>query len=192
MICTGRGACPATTDAFLYTPMSPLSSPEQGMAAKGKHLPAAVRQTISHEADMEAIRRAEVTRWGSAGAASPSAMETEGSGAAAGGPLGQANVPRPTTAPGGGVVPLTLAERLKMAQGRGGAAAAAQKRDRPAHKGTWLDQLKEQRQARAAAAAGGGEGAGGAGKARFAVLYKFHEGVTNAVKRGVLMRDLLA
>ncbi|PRW55958.1 chromosome transmission fidelity 18-like protein [Chlorella sorokiniana] len=158
-----------------------------GMAAKGKHLPAAVRQTISHEADMEAIRRAEVTRWGPAGAsASASAMVTDG-GAPAAAPLGQANAQRPS----GGIVPLTLAERLKLAQGRGG-GAAAQTRERPAHKGTWLDQLKEQRQARVAAAAGGGEAAGGAGKARFAVLYKFHEGVTNAVKRGVLMRDLLA
>lgn len=176
-------------------PCIPFSilGPLQGMAATGKHLPAAVRQTISHEADMEAIRRAEVTRWGPAGAgASPAAMQTDG-GAAAGGPLGQANAQRPGaagSAPGGGIVPLTLAERLKLAQGQGG-GAAAQKRERPAHKGTWLDQLKEQRQAKAAAAANGGEAAGGAGKARFAVLYRFHEGVTNAVKRGVLMRDLL-
>ncbi len=157
------------------------------MTAKGKHLPGAVRQTINHDADMEAIRRAEVVRWGPAGAggASAQAMETDCSAAGAA-PLGQANAQR-----AGGIVPLTLAERLKLAQGRGGAAAAAQK-ERPANKGTWLDQLKEQRQARAAAAAGGGDAAGGGGKARFAVLYKFHEGVTNAVKRGVLMRDLLA
>lgn len=154
------------------------------MAPKGKHLPAAVRQTLSHEADMEAIRRAEVARHGPAAAgASPAPMDAE-RGAAAGAPLAQANSQRP----GGSVVPLTLAERLKAAQA-GAAGGAAQKRERAAPKGTWLDQLKEQRQARAAAA--GGSEAGSAGRARFAVLYRYHEGVTNAVKRAVLMRDLV-
>lgn len=55
-------------------------------------------------------------------------------------------------------------------------------------KATWLDQLKEQRLAKAGSVGGGGEGGGG--QPKFPVLYKFHEGYTNAVKRPVLMRDL--
>jgi hypothetical protein len=75
-------------------------------------------------------------------------------------------------------------------QAAGTAAAAARKQAAAAQgKGTWLDAMKEQRQARACAA-GGERGAGG-GRRAFSVLYVFHEGVTNAVKRPVLMSSLL-
>ena len=138
------------------------------MAPKGRALPAAVRQTVSHEADMEAIRRAEVARRGPAAGAAPLGAANRG-GAAAGGPA--ATGPSQAAAAGGGVVPLTLAERMKAAGTAAGAAARAA-RAAAAPKGTWLDALKERRLARAAAA-GGGQG-GGRSKT-FPVLYKFHE-----------------
>jgi chromosome transmission fidelity protein 18 len=81
-------------------------------------------------------------------------------------------------------VPLTLAERMKAA---GTAANAVQRQAAAAAKGTWLDKLKEQRFARAAAASGGDS----RGRNTFPILYRFHEGYTNAVKRPVLMRELL-
>ncbi len=133
------------------------------MAPKGRQLPAAVRQTVSHEADMEAIRRAEVARRGG----------PEGPALAA---LAEANQqPRPgaatppVTQPG--VVHATLAERMRAAAGKGRGAGAAGVAQR-ARKANWLDQLKEQRTARAgpAGAAAGGEGAGG--KHKFPILYK--------------------
>lgn len=144
------------------------------MVPRGRLLPAAVRQTLSHEADMEAIRRAEAGRRGPAGCTPQPAT------AAA---LGDANRPHAATAGGGGVVPLTLADRMRAS---GTAAGAVRKA--AASKATWLDKLKEQKQAQATAADGG---AGATGRRRFSVLYKFHEGYTNAVKRPVLMRDLL-
>lgn len=122
---------------------------------------------------MEVIRRAEVARRG--GSASPPPAG-DGALAAANRPGGPAQR--------GGVVPLTLAERMKAS---GMAAGAAAKAAAAAPKGTWLDALKEQRQARAGAA-GGREATR---NQNFPVLYKFLEGCTNAVKRPVLMRDLL-
>ena len=85
------------------------------------------------------------------------------------------------------------------------AAGANKKKAASAPRGTWLDQLKEQRmQRRPAGAAGrragstGGDGAAGGGdtspggkRGQLPVLYKYHEGYTNAVKRPLLMRDLL-
>ena len=143
------------------------------MTARGRHLPAAVRQTVSHEADMEAIRRAEAVRRGTAGAAPTPGM-----------PLAptqpQASVPH------AGPVPVTLAQRMAAA----GGGAAARKAAAPPRKTTWLDTLREASSARAAGA-NAGEAAGGARGQRFPVLYKFHEGVTNAVKRAVLMNDLM-
>ncbi|KAL4857961.1 Chromosome transmission fidelity protein 18 [Chlorella vulgaris] len=157
-----------------------------GQEGTGKLLPAAVRQTISHEADMEAIRRAEATRRSSGnggGAASPpqaaAATALAGSGSCAA-PAQH----RPSVV--SGPVPLTLAERMKAA---GTAANVVRRAAAAASKGTWLDKLKEQHQSRAAAV--GREGNEGGRRHKFAVLYRFHEGYTNAVKRPVTMQDLL-
>ncbi|KAL4457647.1 hypothetical protein ABPG75_012512 [Micractinium tetrahymenae] len=176
-----RGA--AAEPPLRFRPAVHVTCTFPGMAPKGRHLPAAVRQTVSHEADMEAIRRAEVARRGGT-ADAPAAIA-----------LAEANQqqrPGGTTAPAviqPGVVHATLAERMKAAAGAAGAARAARAAQQP-RKGTWLDQLKEQRMARAAAAGAGAGGDGAGGKHKFPVLYKFHEGYTNAVKRPVLMRDL--
>ncbi|EFN58850.1 hypothetical protein CHLNCDRAFT_50360 [Chlorella variabilis] len=151
-----------------------------GMPPKGKLLPAAVRQTISHEADMEAIRRAEASRRSVHGGGGGG-----GGGSEAAPPLADANCGPPRAA---GVVPLTLAERMKAA---GTAASVARRQAAAPPRGTWLDALKERRGARGGGGGGEEGGAAGGRHHKFPVLYRFHEGYTNAVKRPVLMRDLL-
>ncbi len=70
-------------------------------------------------------------------------------------------------------------------------------REAPQH---WLAQLanraNSKQRSRRGAAGGVGNGEGGEGVQvangqQFGVLYKFHEGYTNAVKRPMLMKDLL-
>lgn len=128
------------------------------MAPKGRQLPAAVRQTVSHEADMEAIRRAEVARRGGPDGPGPAAL-----GAANQQLHPAAGAPAAVAQPG--VVHATLAQRMKAAGAAGGAQRAQRER-----KATWLDQLKEQRLAKAGSVGGGGEGGGG--QPKFPVLYK--------------------
>lgn len=74
--------------------------------------------------------------------------------------------------------------------------AAAVKRAASAPRGTWLDQLKEQRlqkqaASRARGAGGGADGNSPGKKGKLPVLYVFHEGYTNAVKRPLKIQDLL-
>lgn len=78
-------------------------------------------------------------------------------------------------------------------------AAAAKKASVAAPRGTWLDQLKEKKLAsRRPTGAGAGKGAAfpggssaGAGRSHMPVLFKYHEGYTNAVKRPLAMADIM-
>ena len=163
------------------------------MAVKGRALPAAVRVAVSHEADMEAIRRADLQRQGQTplpAGAGAGPMELDPNQQQQGQWVEQCS--RTPGAHTPGVVPLTLAERMKAAAAAAGARAGLagarpggqqqprQKQQGAVRKpGTWLDQLKEQRQRGGAVAGGSGGAAGGAasgkGRQRFPVLYKYNE-----------------
>lgn len=74
-------------------------------------------------------------------------------------------------------------------------AAAKRAPAAAAPRGNWLDQLREQKLARRAGGAGKGGAAGdspGKKAKGLPVLYVFHEGYTNAVKRPVKIEDLLS
>ncbi len=155
-----------------------------GAALPRRSLPIATRQMVGHEAEMEAIRRADAAKQAAAAAINGCTIEELDPVATA---QQQQQKPQPRTA---GHVPLDLAQRLKES---GRAAQMATNSAKIAAKGTWLDHLRdrqyEERTAAASAAAPNGGFAMGA--ARFPVLYKFHEGYTNAVKRPITMRELL-
>lgn len=157
------------------------SSLLNGGALPRRSLPIATRQMVGHEAEMEAIRRADAAKQATAatingGEIIAPLQKTDGA----------ATQQRTTT----GHVPLDLAQRLKES---GRAAKMATASAKIISKGTWLDQLRDrQYEERAAAAAAAAPNGGFAmGAARFPVLYKFHEGYTNAVKRPLLMSELL-
>ncbi|GAB4820762.1 hypothetical protein N2152v2_007808 [Parachlorella kessleri] len=186
-----------------------------GIVSSGRRLPMAIRQLVSHEADLEAIRRAGAIRHGdsSPGSSPGNHLQQQQQqqqhllgvsqlGSGSGAP--RERNPNVAPAPAGRMI-TTLAERMKGAQQQ---PAAVKKKAVSAPRGTWLDQLKEQRlQRRPAGAAAGRHGSGGGGdgavaggdhdaapggrRGQLPVLYKFHEGYTNAVKRPLLMRDLL-
>ena len=158
-----------------------------------RSLPMATRQMVRHEAEMEAIRRADAIRQ----AAAAGAVGGGRGGAEQGQTQGTPALHDGTPATGGppqkqrtGHVPLDLAQRLREA---GVTGKVAKVNPNGAPKGTWLDQLRDRQYAERTAAASAAAPNGGfaAGAARFPVLYKFHEGYTNAVKRPVLMTELL-
>ncbi len=110
----------------------------------------------------------------------------------------------------GGRMPPGAAEAKKKAPAAPTAAAAPAAPVSNKRKGNWMDALKQQasakrgsasaaarRGAEAAAAEAGGAGEaaagvkGGAGRLQFPVLYRYNEGYTNAVKRPLLVRELL-
>ncbi|RMZ52707.1 hypothetical protein APUTEX25_000826 [Auxenochlorella protothecoides] len=129
-------------------------------------------QTLQQALDMEAIRRAEAGRLdaGDKGSARSDAVAAS----------------REDTPPGLGpgptrhVVPLTLAERLQLAKTAPSAAL------KPQRSMSWLDGLKERKRPMGRQTVGGKDGA-----APHSVLYCFHEGYTNAVRRPVRMAHLL-
>lgn len=159
-----------------------------GGAVPRRSLPIATRQMVGHEAEMEAIRRADAAKQAAAAAINGGVAPLQIDNAAAkdAPTTTQQQAQQRTT----GHVPLDLAQRLKES---GRAAKMATASAKVAAKGTWLDHLRdrqyEERTAAASAAAPNGGFAMGA--ARFPVLYKFHEGYTNAVKRPLLMSELL-
>jgi len=157
-----------------------------GGALPRRSLPIATRQMVGHEAEMEAIRRADAAKQAAAAAINGGEIAPMQIDGAADKDAGHATQQQRTT----GHVPLDLAQRLKES---GRAAKMATASAKVAAKGTWLDQLRDrQYEERAAAAAAAAPNGGFAmGAARFPVLYKFHEGYTNAVKRPLLMSELL-
>lgn len=161
-------------------------------AQSRRSLPMATRQMVRHEAEMEAIRRADAIRQAAITGAGAEGQQTQAT------PLtGAQTTATPSTAQQQqrtGHIPLNLAQRLKQAREAGGHGKVPKATSTSvAAKGTWLDQLRERQYAERAAAASAAAPNGGfaAGQARFPVLYKFHEGYTNAVKRPVLMTELL-
>ena len=148
-----------------------------------KALPIATRQTLVHETAMEAIRRSNKARH--AGQHEP-------------GPFPQShesrvseNEIRPFQ---GSHVPLDLAQRLQQAgvTAKSGTAAAAASLS--CKKLNWLDTLRANRHAHRSGKHGTREQDRGNYRgdvAEQSVLYKFHEGYTNAVKRPVLVYELL-
>ena len=169
-----------------------------GAAAPRRSLAMATRQMVLHETEMEAIRRADAARQASAAAATTANnvnfntsgavdMDTAGGGEGTSTQQQQQQQVKKTSH-----VPLNLAQRLQDA-GIAGKIAKANANAKKAPKGTWLDQLRDQQYAikTAAASAAAANGGFAAGAARFPVLYKFHEGYTNAVKRPLLMSELL-
>jgi chromosome transmission fidelity protein 18 len=187
----GRGGAHAEPPLQFVPPVHRLLAYPRG-AQPRRGLSMATRQMLARQIEMEGIRRAEAGRMQSEGGAA--AGTSDGHGAAAGTTnKAAAPVSQPT------FVPLSIAERMQGGRGAMTASAAAAK------KGTWLEAMargKQQRRAAARAAvatAGAGvivDGDGmpcdGGGAVVRAVLYKFNEGYTNAVRRPVLVSELLA
>ncbi|GLC41596.1 hypothetical protein PLESTM_001218500 [Pleodorina starrii] len=199
-----------------------------GAATAGARVtvPHVVRQMISQQTEMEAIRRAEAARsapptGAGAGQAPTDPMHPNGpagaapGGGRAGGPLQPVAPPPPPQRQMAGRMP-------PPAEGKKGSAAGGAGAKR---KGTWMDAFKQQASAKARGGVGGGAsagaaarkaadqvaaeageaggaapaggaaataaGGGGGGRLPFPVLYRFNEGYTNAVKRPLLMRELM-
>lgn len=157
--------------------------------ATTRALPMAARQMVLHEAEMEGIRRSDAARQAAAAAAGVGPMEVDSTAAGATA-AAQQHAQRAVV----GHVPLDLNQRLREAglKGKGVVIDAAPKRP-----GSWLDQMRDRQRAQrggggSAATGSGDDGGGRSGAAAMPVLYKFHEGYTNAVKRPIRMTELLA
>lgn len=161
-----------------------------------RSIPMAARQMVLHETEMEAIRRSDAARQATAAGhnnAAAALMDVDAPSGQAAGTSFQAPAMPTNTHTRTGHVPLSLAQRLRenAVSGRGAVAVAA--REMAPRPGTWLDQMRDkQREARVASATAACVAAGGVGPGLMPVLYKFHEGYTNAVKRPVQMNELLA
>ncbi|KAK9810822.1 hypothetical protein WJX73_010031 [Symbiochloris irregularis] len=160
----------------------------EGQPSGSRKLPLPVRQLLAHEAHMQLIQRREQARQAAEGeqrhlgGVGPAAMPP---------PLADSSVAdgagaeEPAAAPAAPQLMLSVAERVSV--------GAAKK---PAKKMHWLGQLRQKHEQKLSMACqhnrqrGSGE-AGGQEGAAAPVLYKFHEGYTNAVKRPVRMKDLL-
>lgn len=132
-----------------------------------RDIPAPTQQMVAHELDMERIRRStKFTQAGNQTQTTPS------------------QVPKPTPAH----IPLSLAQRLEENK-----ASTLSKKKVSTRKRTWLDELKSKQSTRGRAQQGS-EGQTHGKKMRaedMPVLYKFHEGYTNAVKKTIKIVQLL-
>ena len=132
-----------------------------------------------HELDMERIKRA--------------AKEKQQRGGAGGTHAGGADPAPSSQTPSRaftGAVPTTLAQRLEENKKHRKSAGPA----KPARKRNWLEQLKDSAKETATVTCTQGGTVTAGKKARAedtAVLYKFHEGYTNAVRKPVKIHDLL-
>lgn len=179
-----------------------------------KPMPLVLRQLVAQQVANEAIRRAEAAR-SATHTAEPAPAEAPVTGST-GTPGGQAqhgkggffghhngaSKPAATkgSAAGGGGAEASAVERARMAKLGGGkrkpleAAAAMAAVKAPAN---WLAALRtnaENRRKGIAAPGADGTtagGGGGGGKTLFPVSYHFNEGFTSAVKRPLLMKELL-
>jgi len=160
-----------------------------GEVSSWRTLPMVSRQMVLHEIEMETIRRNDAAKH----AVDVTIANDKGDSAAkasAATPGSQGHLPQSQSRPFSSHVPLDLAQRLRENGIVGQGAAQIEKVQRP---GTWLDQMKERQHAqRAARAAAASASSGKIGPGQMPVLYKFHEGYTNAVKRPVRMGELLA
>ncbi|GLI67361.1 hypothetical protein VaNZ11_011539 [Volvox africanus] len=186
-------------------------------------VPHVVRQMISQQTEMEAIRRAEAARMAASTSSGSSRLmdKVDSPGAEpeivarTQGPLQPVSPPQPLPPQRqmAGRMP-SPTDCKKSAAGGGGCMGNKRK-------GTWMDAFKQQASAKArgnvgegasagatarqaarpaSGVTGGGSSAGspqggvmigGQGRLPFPVLYRFNEGYTNAVKRPLLMRELI-
>lgn len=146
---------------------------ESQTIAKPRDVPLPTRQMVMHELDMERIKRA--------------AKEKQQRGGAGGTHAGGADPAPSSQTPSRaftGAVPTTLAQRLEENKKHRKSAGPA----KPARKRNWLEQLKDSAKETATVTCTQGGTVTAGKKARAedtAVLYKFHEGYTNAVRKPV-------
>ena len=142
---------------------------------KPRYVPMPTRQMVLHELDVERIKRAAKEKQSRAGMKMPGADALPSS-------------QTPTRTHFTGAVPTTLAQRLEEnnKHKKGPSAGPA----KPARKRNWLEQLKD-KDTTFTCTQGGTVTANKKSKAEdMAVLYKFHEGYTNAVRKPVRIFDL--
>mmetsp|Transcript_26426 Transcript_26426/g.67927 ORF Transcript_26426/g.67927 Transcript_26426/m.67927 type:complete len:563 (-) Transcript_26426:300-1988(-) len=156
-------------------------------------LPETFLRRVAHEVTLETIRRA-----------GRAATEAEGDGEA---PMEEGFEPATEaagSAAAGSAAPaaalqVRLADRIKASSASNRQLAPADVA-RAAGGGSWLETLRKQSSKRKQASRKPADGSGGGSQAAVSqaaqgkhgpVLYKFHEGYTNAVKRRVRMSDLL-
>ena len=151
---------------------------ESQTIAKPRDVPLPTRQMVMHELDMERIKRA--------------AKEKQQRGGAGGTHAGGADPAPSSQTPSRaftGAVPTTLAQRLEENKKHRKSAGPA----KPARKRNWLEQLKDSAKETATVTCTQGGTVTAGKKARAedtAVLYKFHEGYTNAVRKPVCIFHL--
>ncbi|KAG2451248.1 hypothetical protein HYH02_003855 [Chlamydomonas schloesseri] len=183
-------------------------------------LPMVVRQLISQATETEAIRRAEAARLAALGPAAVAEAAAGAAAAAAGAGAGPHGGPlKPSVAPPQRQMAGRMPAGMKQGPGAGakrkgtwmdafkqqasakargsvgggaGAGAAARKGAAAAAATTCVDGVENGGgpEAEVLVEAGGGAGADG-GRLPFPVLYRYNEGYTNAVKRPLLVRELL-
>ncbi|KAK9809883.1 hypothetical protein WJX72_001010 [[Myrmecia] bisecta] len=155
-----------------------------GLPTSQKPIPLAIRQMVVHEVQLETIRRKELAQFGEAGAPT-AASGRPGSAAAAstdskrGDEAGPSSQARQASAR----LQYSVAERAK--------AAGTGVKKVVIRKGTWLEQMAERQQQRKKPVRASQQGKGADEPEKPKIVYKFHEGFTNAVKRPVLFKDLL-
>ena len=148
-------------------------------------MPLPTRQMVLHELDMERIKRNAKLQQQKRGAHSPrpqSQLQTS-----------ETNVVRSSQTPGKaftGAVPTTLAQRLE--ENKRNSTGKPRGQTRPLRKRNWLEQLKDRESSKDATFTCTQGGTTKKSRAEdMAVLYKFHEGYTNAVRKPVKIDDLL-
>jgi chromosome transmission fidelity protein 18 len=154
-----------------------------GMHPKPRIVPMPTRQMVLHELDMEKIKRSaeahQSRRRLSSNNGTPQPVDTPLQSSSQGG------LPKSFT----GAVPTTLAQRLE--ESKKNSTAQKSGLNKPRRKRNWLEQLKDKESTRDKTFICT---QGGTKKSRAEdtpVLYKFHEGYTNAVKKPVKMLDLM-
>ncbi|KAI8113754.1 hypothetical protein M9435_003746 [Picochlorum sp. BPE23] len=138
-----------------------------GQTCPPRDIPAPTQQMVAHELDMERIRRSTKS--------SQEGHQTQST---------PSQVPKPTAAH----IPVSLAQRLEENK-----ASTPSKKKTSTRKRTWLDKLKSKQTTRGRSDQNS-QGQTHSKKMRaedMPVLYKFHEGYTNAVKKPIKIAQLL-
>lgn len=150
-----------------------------------REMPMPTRQMMLHELDMERIKRNAWSQQEKRGL--PSSMHPSQAHAAdTNASTFSLNPDRKFT----GAVPTTLAQRLEENKRNNGAKQRGP--SRPARKRNWLDQLKDKEASKGTTLTSTQGVVTKKPRAEdTAVLYKFHEGYTNAVRKPVKIHDLL-
>lgn len=174
----------------------------EGRAPAARVLPHAIQQLVAHEVEIEAIRRAEAARKSREqhgndvdALGTNHAMDVDRS-IALTNPAAAAGIGHlaSTTTAIAGPLQFDLAQRLREAAGKKATANKSNNQTKAAA-GTWLDLLRAKTSENASAAAQQRQRVERRqttnSKVDAGVLYKYHEGFTNAVKRPTLLFELL-